>query len=107
MDGDRFFELLFHPFAMLWCGQLLHTLKLLRETEAVKKSVSLKKFIGEHKYAILFSVVAGIVVYGVLHTSGQMNQVAAFTAGYMADSMVNTIARRGERIANESPDAKG
>lgn len=97
MNADAIFDIIFHPFAMLWYGQSLHMLKLLKEMEVMKKGANFNRFLTEHKYSILFSIMAGIVVYGVLHSSGQMNQMAAFTAGYMADSMVNTIARRGEK----------
>lgn len=89
-------SLLFHPFAMLWYGQLLHFLKLMREQEliGVGKGQGARQFIKEHKYGIMFSVIAGIVAYGFLHTSNQLNVAGAFTAGYMADSVVNAFTNK-------------
>lgn len=86
----------FHPFAMLWAGQLLHFLKLMRDQELLGqgKGQGAKAFIKDHKYGIMFSIVAGFVAYGFLFTSNQLNSAAAFTAGYMADSVVNAFTQK-------------
>lgn len=93
---DSVWGYLFHPFTMLWAGQLLHFLKLLRDQEVLGpgKGQGFREFIKSHPYGIMFSIVAGFVAYGFLFTSNQLNAAAAFTAGYMADSVVNAFTTK-------------
>ena len=86
-----FFGVLFHPFLMMWMGQMLHVLKTLKGLEAAGRSVPLKKYIKQHPYTVAFSFFAGIVVYGFLYSAGQLTIAGAFTAGYMADSMITAF----------------
>lgn len=96
MEPQGVWSIVFHPFAMLWAGQVLHFLKLMRDQELLGqgKGQGARAFIKDHKYGIMFSLIAGMVAYGFLHTSGQLNVAGAFTAGYMADSVVNSITNR-------------
>jgi hypothetical protein len=88
------FDYVFHPFVMLWCGQGLHFLKILRDYEMSGKPIGPIDWLRKHPYAAMFSVVAGFVVYGFLYTSNQLTHAGAFTAGYMADSLINAFTKR-------------
>lgn len=95
---------MFHPFTMLWAGQLLHFLKLLRDQELLGsgKGQGFKEFVSTHPWSITFSIVAGFVAYGFLFTSNQLNAASAFTAGYMADSVVNAFTSKTIKKIEES-----
>lgn len=94
-----FFGVLFHPFLMMWMGQMLHVLKTLKGLEAAGRSVPLKKYIKQHPYTVAFSFFAGIVVYGFLYSANQLTIAGAFTAGYMADSMITAFTDKEIRKA--------
>lgn len=91
IDQEAFFNLIFHPFIMLWCGQWLHILKSLRELETAEKHINIKEYIRLHKYSLAFSFFAGFVAYGFLYSANQLTMAGAFTAGYMADSIISTF----------------
>ena len=86
-------DALFHPFAILLLGQLMHALKKLREVEVEGRYITPLAYLKAHPYSVAFSLVAGVVAYAMLREIGQLNTVGAFTAGYMADSVVNTFAQ--------------
>lgn len=94
--GETVWGILFHPFAMLWAGQLLHFLKLLKDEELLGpgKGQGFWDFIRAHPYSIAFSIVAGFCAYGFLFNTNQLNVASAFTAGYMADSVVNAFTSK-------------
>ncbi len=106
-DNDPFaivFTIIFHPFVVMWMGQLLHMLKKLRDDEENGASLGLWTYIHTHPYRILFSVIAGIVVYGLLHTSHQINVASAFACGYMAESMIGAFTKKQLRAIGDSDE---
>lgn len=103
MIADLIFEVLFHPFAMLWYGQGLHLMKNLRDLERAGTMMTVRAYMLKYPYSMAFSVLAGLVAYGFLYSSGQLNVAAAFTAGYMADSVVNAFTGRAVRAIQETP----
>lgn len=107
METETFFHIMFHPFLMMWAGQLLHLFKKLKELETEGQIISIKTFFRSHPYSVLFSMLAGFVVYGFLFTSNQLTAAGAFTAGYMADSMVSAFTNRElKRVEEEKPSEK-
>lgn len=86
-----------HPFLMLWAGQLLHMLKAVKEVETQVPGVTLGLYIKRHRYGVLFSVIAGMVVYAILLQMGELSPLSAFMAGYMSESVINAAASRVTR----------
>lgn len=97
---------LVHPFVLLWMGQALHFAKALRDREIAGQGVSVRKFLRAHPWAIVFSIIAGLVVYALAQSMGQLNPLSAFTAGYMADSAVSAFATRGLKAIEREPEEK-
>jgi hypothetical protein len=89
---------------MLWMGQILHLLKSLRDEELAGKPTG-KAYFKKHRFSIGFSIVAGFVAYGFLFTSNQLNAAAAFTAGYMADSVVNAFTGKAIKKIEDNDNA--
>lgn len=94
---------MFHPFAMMWYGQFLHIVKNLRDKELAGTPLSIREFIKKHPFASLFSLLAGFAAYGIMFSTGQLTQVGALTAGYMADSVVNAFTSREIRRIENPP----
>ena len=94
MIDDEMFKILFHPWVMMWTGQLLHMAKKLKELETAGRIISPVQFFREHPYAVVFSLLAGFIVYGLMHTSNQLTPIGAFTAGYMAESVLSVFTNR-------------
>jgi len=90
------------PALMMWAGQALHLLKKLRELEVAGSIISPLQFFRQHPYSVLFSVVAGMVAFGMLYATQQLNPIGAFTAGYMADSVVNAFTTKSLRKIDEA-----
>lgn len=59
--------------------------------------MSPREYVRKHPYSFWFSVIGGFIVYGFLYTSGQITVVGAFTAGYMADSMISVFTEKEMR----------
>lgn len=95
-----------HPFVLLWLGQALHFAKALRDREVAGQGVGVRKFIKSHPWSMVFSVIAGLVVYALAQSMGQLNPLSAFTAGYMADSAVSAFANRGMKAIEREPEEK-
>lgn len=91
---DTIFEIMFHPFAMMWYGQAMHVVKNLRDRELSGKPIGLRGYLKAHPFASLFSLLAGFAAYGLMYSTGQLTQAGALTAGYMADSVVNAFTNR-------------
>lgn len=94
IPNDDIFKIMFHPWAMMWAGQFLHAAKKLKEMESQGLIVSPKEFLRKNPYSIIFSLIGGFVVYGFLYTANQLTTTGAFTAGYMADSMISSFTNR-------------
>ena len=93
---------LFGCWAMMWAGQLLHLLRVFKDLEEVTGGPSAWSWIKTHPWTILYSVLAGFVAYGFLFTANQLTTIGAFTAGYMADSVVNAfVAKERKKIGGE------
>lgn len=101
--AEIMFSALFHPFAMLAYGMLLHVLKNLRDLERAGTPQTFRQYTSRFPYSTGFSVLAGVVAYGFLYSSGQLNVASAFTAGYMADSIVNAFTNRTLRVLEQGP----
>lgn len=86
-----------HPFLMLWAGQLLHMLKEVKEVETRAPEVTIGAYIRRHRYGVLFSTIAGLVVYSILYQMGELSPLSAFMAGYMSESVINAAASRVTR----------
>jgi len=86
-----------HPFLMLWAGQLLHMLKEVKEVENQVPGVTIRLYVKRHKYGVIFSVIAGLVVYAILYQMGELSPLSAFMAGYMSESVINAAATRVTR----------
>lgn len=86
-----------HPFLMLWAGQLLHMLKEVKEVETRAPDVTAWAYLRRHKYGVMFSTIAGLVVYAILHQMGELSAISAFMAGYMSESVINAAASRVTR----------
>lgn len=66
-------------------------LKSLKEIEVAGKNITIKRYIKSHPYSIAFSFFAGFVAYGFLYSANQLTMAGAFTAGYMADSIISSF----------------
>jgi hypothetical protein len=98
----QIFDFLFHPFIMMWMGQVLHMLKALKELEVSGKRVTIKRYVKSHPYSIAFSFFAGFVAYGFLYSANQLTMAGAFTAGYMADSIISSFTDKTlKRLARD------
>lgn len=98
----QIFDFLFHPFIMMWMGQLLHMLKSLKEMEVSGKNITIKRYVRSHPYSMAFSFFAGFVAYGFLYSANQLTMAGAFTAGYMADSIVSSFTDKTlKRLARD------
>lgn len=94
MNAEEFFAVIFHPWVMMWCGQGLHFLKELRDIEVAGQHPKPWKIIRSKPFSAAFRVLAGFVAYGFLYASDQLTVAGAFTAGYMADSVVTAFSSR-------------
>lgn len=100
----QIFDFLFHPFIMMWMGQLLHMLKSLKEMEVSGKNITIKRYVRSHPYSMAFSFFAGFVAYGFLYSANQLTMAGAFTAGYMADSIISSFTDKTlKRLAKDEP----
>lgn len=94
---------LFGTLAMMWMGQALHLLRVFKDLEDVVNGPTAWSWIKSHPWTIMYSVLAGLVAYGFLLTANQLTTIGAFTAGYMADSVVNAfVAKEQKRIEEKT-----
>lgn len=106
MSDEEFFAILFHPWAMMCAGQGLHFLKNLRDLEAEGIHPSPWGVIKKRPFSAAFRVLAGFVAYGFLYASDQLTVAGAFTAGYMADSVVAAFSGRELKRIEETESEK-
>lgn len=88
---------LFGTLSMMWLGQALHLLRVFKDLEDVTNGPTAWQWIKSHPWTILYSVLAGLAAYGFLLTANQLTTIGAFTAGYMADSVVNAFVAKEQK----------
>lgn len=92
----------FGCWAMLCAGQSLHLLRKFKDLEEVTNGPSAWSWVKTHPWSILYSILAGVVAYGFLLAANQLTPIGAFTAGYMADSLINAFTAKALKRVEES-----
>ena len=77
-------------------GLLLHFLKeLARIFIETKKKPTPIQYWREHPYQTAICVISCVVGFVVFQDMGQLNNITAFTVGYMSNSIADVIGKRG------------
>jgi hypothetical protein len=104
MDEKALIAYLAGPFLMLWFGQFLHLAQIMRGKQARGEDARLWTFVRCNAWAILYTVVAGLVCYALAAAMGQLNALSALGIGFASDSVVNGfIDRSNAKLARELP----
>ena len=78
---------------------------MVEDRKKLGRRVSIMEVINRHPYQGPLSLVFSIAAYIFLFKAGQLNEVAAFSAGYMGDSIVKKIMAGQARKVGD--DIKG
>jgi len=90
-----FYTIISHPLSMLFFGITTHFLKeLISLKKSTGKLITFHQYWVENPYQSIFSIIGAIIGFVFLNESNQLNAIAAFSFGYFADSMIESIAGR-------------
>lgn len=84
-------------WAMFWGGQAVHLLKIFTENETIPDAPSAREWIKKHPWTMAYSVVAGLISFGVLYSMNWLNPIGALTCGYTIDSVMNGFTDRAQQ----------
>jgi len=79
---------------MMAAGLLTHFFKSLQGMKREGRPITPKEYWRDNPYHSGLSIVGAVIGFILLNETGQLNLAAAFTVGFMADSMPNMIGSR-------------
>lgn len=80
---------------MLILGTAAHFLKKVVEARQIDRTVTMRGYWTMFPYASTLSLVGAMAGFFALYQIGELSMINAFGVGYIADSVVNTLGKRG------------
>lgn len=81
---------------MLLLGTVSHFLKKVIEARQIDRTITMCVYWRTFPYSSTLSLIGAAAGFFALYQIGELSLINAFGVGYIADSVVNTLGKRGQ-----------